>query len=155
MAETDHHYEQQKLQTFLQELRVVLPGTQLLGGFLLSVPFQPRFEQLDAGQRAVFLATFCATLLALALFLAPSIYHRLATPLHDKRRFIALGTRFLVAGFVPLSVSTVLSVHLLVSVMLGRAWAHGIASGFAALVLVTWWVAPRLRLHERMPLPPE
>jgi hypothetical protein len=103
----------------------------------------------------VFLTAFCATRLALARFLAPSSCHRLATPLHDKRRFIALGARVLASRFVPRSSSTVRSVHPFVSLVLDRACAHSVAAGSAVLVLVTWWIVPRLRIHERVARPTE
>jgi hypothetical protein len=140
---------QRELEILLQEIRTLLPGTQLLGGFLLSVPFQARYETLTWTQRSVFLLTFAMTLLALVMFLTPSIYHRLVAPVRDKKRFVAIGTRFVIAGFVPLTISTALSMHLVIGMVLGGRWAW-LAAGVLALLLVAlWWVLPLSRLHER------
>ncbi len=56
----------------LQELRVVLPGVQVLFAFLLTVPFTQRFAQLTALQQDVFFATLLCTAAATALLIAPS-----------------------------------------------------------------------------------
>ena len=65
-----------ELVELLQELRVVLPGVQVLFAFLLTVPFAGRFGQLDGLQRSVFFATLMCTAAATALLIAPSAHHR-------------------------------------------------------------------------------
>jgi hypothetical protein len=62
---------------FLQELRIVLPGVQILFAFLLTVPFAQRFAELTGLQRNVFFATLLCTAAATALLIAPSAHHRL------------------------------------------------------------------------------
>src|SRR5215217_5751023 len=61
----------------LQELRIVIPGVQVLFAFLLTVPFSQGFTKLDALQRGVFFATLLCTAAATALLIAPSSHHRL------------------------------------------------------------------------------
>ena len=141
--EDDEH-----LQTFLQEIRILVPGAQIIGGFLFSVPFQTRFETLTRGQRHVFAIVFVATMLAIVLFLAPAAYHRIVWPIRQKRRFVAYGTRFLLAGFASLALSIVLSAYLIASIVLGDLAATIIASCFAVLVSLSWWILPLRRAHE-------
>jgi FtsH-binding integral membrane protein len=142
--------EEKHLQTFLQEIRVLIPGAQIVGAFLFSVPFQSRFEVLSATQRMVFIGIFLSTIAATVLFLAPAAYHRLANPIRHKRAFVRLGTWFIVAGFVGLSASLSLSVYLVASMLVSVAAATAMAGGAAALVVLAWWVIPLGRLHDAM-----
>jgi len=62
----------------LQELRVALPGVQVLVGFLLTVPFANRFPELDEGGRAAYGIALIASLLSVVCLLTPTVYHRVA-----------------------------------------------------------------------------
>src|SRR4051812_37621482 len=77
----------------LNELRVVMPGVQLLFGFLLTVPFQQRFSQVDDVQRIVYFVTLLLTAASAAFLMAPSAFHRLTFREGQKPYLIALGTR--------------------------------------------------------------
>jgi hypothetical protein len=140
--------DEKHLQTFLQEIRILVPGAQIIGGFLFSVPFQQRFEILTSAQRDVFAVVFVSTMLALVLFLAPAAYHRVVWPIREKRRFVAFGTRFVLAGFVSLAVSIVLSAYLVSSIVLGDVAAAAVALAFASLLGIAWWILPWRRAHE-------
>src|SRR4026209_2305900 len=66
-----------QLTELLNELRVAMPGVQVLFAFLLAVPFQQRFEMVNAFQRDVYLVTLLAAATATAFLVAPSAYHRI------------------------------------------------------------------------------
>jgi membrane-bound acyltransferase YfiQ involved in biofilm formation len=89
----------------LNELRVAMPGVQVLFAFLLAVPFQQRFQQVDAFQRDVYFATLLAAMVATAFLIAPSAYHRIAFQMHDKPRIIRVGTVQFVCGLVALALA--------------------------------------------------
>ena len=61
----------------LEELRALIPGAEVLFGFLLAIRFTSQFKELNSGQRHVYFATLLSTGIALVLFLAPAAYHRL------------------------------------------------------------------------------
>lgn len=61
----------------LQELRVVQAGVQLLTGFLLTLPFQQRFEELSDAQEVIYLATVALSVTAPMMLVAPVGVHRL------------------------------------------------------------------------------
>ena len=61
----------------LNELRVALPGVQVLFAFLLTVPFSSRFTTITSGQRALYFATLVGTTIATVLFMAPTAFHRI------------------------------------------------------------------------------
>jgi cation transport ATPase len=89
----------------LNELRVAMPGVQVLFGFLLTVPFQQRFQSVDDFQRDVYFVTLLAAATATAFLIAPSAYHRIAFGKHDKPRIILVGTVQFVCGLVALAVA--------------------------------------------------
>jgi hypothetical protein len=138
------------LAELLTETRIILPGTEVFLAFLATIPFTSRFESLDARQRIVYLATFFATLLALAFFVAPAAYHRIARPIRNKERFKVFATRLLVIGLIPASVSFVLVAYLIASVVFP---AVAVAAGavMAGLIVTLWWAVPVLRVHDRFP----
>lgn len=150
-ASKEAEQEETNLQTFLQEVRTVLPGTQVLGAFLLTVPFQARYETLESSERVVLFVTFIANLVALAAFLLPGVYHRVAAPMREKNKFVVLCTWVVLAGFVPLFVSTILTVHVLASMVFPASPIPLATSVVLGLVLFFGWaVVPMLRLHERI-----
>src|SRR2546423_11848734 len=94
--------EQQRLNRqlleLLNELRVALPGVQVLFAFLLAVPFQQRFSTVNAFQRDVYYGTLLTSTIAAALLIAPTAYHRLNFRQHDKRRIVLHSNRLSIAG---------------------------------------------------------
>lgn len=64
------------LNELLQELRVLQTGVQILTGFLLTVPFSSRFEELEPHQRVVYLCVLVGSLLTTCLIVAPVAFHR-------------------------------------------------------------------------------
>jgi uncharacterized protein DUF6328 len=89
----------------LNEVRVAMPGVQVLFGFLLTVPFQQRFAEATSFQRGVYFVTLVAAAAATALFIAPSAYHRIVFQMGEKQQLIRQGNRQLVAGLVALAVA--------------------------------------------------
>lgn len=77
----------------LNELRVVMPGVQLLFGFLLTVPFQQRFETIDDFQRIVYFVTLLLVAASSAFLMGPSAFHRLTFREGQKPYLVWLGTR--------------------------------------------------------------
>jgi len=82
----------------LNELRVAMPGVQVLFGFLLAVPFQQRFAEVDDFQRGIYFATLLSAATATAFLIAPSAYHRIAFRQNAKPDIIRLGTRQFLCG---------------------------------------------------------
>jgi cation transport ATPase len=101
----------------LNELRVALPGVQVLFAFLLAVPFTQRFRELtDAQEYAFFIALLCTTL-GSVLLIAPSAYHRLRFRQHDKERLLRTSNRLSIAGTVFLAVAMTSAVYLITDIV--------------------------------------
>jgi hypothetical protein len=129
----------------LNELRVALPGVQVLFAFLLGVPFTQRFAELAPYQEDIYYGTLLCATAASAFLIAPSAYHRIEFRASDKKHIVFLSNRFAIIGlaFLALAMSGVV---LLVTDFLFSALATAVATASTTLVfLVLWYVMPLLR----------
>ena len=137
------------LSELLQELRVLLPGTQTLTAFLIILPFNSGFADIQRGEKFVYLATFLCSLASLILFAAPAAQHRLQRPLRDREAFKHRANQLVVAGLVLLSLALVLATQLVLDQVMRSVWiAWGGAGAVALLILAIWWLIP-LRTKAR------
>ena len=134
----------------LNELRVALPGVQVLFAFLLAVPFTQRFERLTAVQQDVFFAAFLCTAVSTALLIAPSSYHRLRWREHDKEHMLRTANRLAIAGTAFLA-AAIIAVDYLVTDLIFGLVATLVASLLAAVLFAGLWYALPLvrRLRAR------
>jgi drug/metabolite transporter (DMT)-like permease len=137
------------LSDLLQELRVLLPGTQTLTAFLIILPFNSGFADIQSGEKYVYLATFLCSVTSLILFAAPAAQHRLQRPLRDREAFKHRASQLVVAGLIPLSLALVLATQLVLDEVLLQAWPAWVAAGLVALLIaIVWWLTP-LRIKAR------
>ncbi len=132
----------------LQELRVVLPGVQVLFAFLLTVPFAQRFSDLNGIQRGVFFATLLFTAAATALFIAPSAHHRLLWRQGASEERLRVGNRLTILGLL-LLVPAMIGVVFVISTMMFNSPIAGIVTVAMALSFVLLWFALPLWLRQR------
>lgn len=132
------------LTDLLGELRVLLPTAQLLSAFLITVPFTPRFVDIVDSEKYAFLVTFLLSVASLVLLSGPAVQHRLMRPLIDRGHFKRVASRQIVLGSVMLGVALVFATHLVLSEVLGNTIGN-IAAGFlASLIVLVWWVLPKV-----------
>ena len=124
----------------LQELRVTQTGVQLLTGFLLTVPFEPRFDKLSAAMHVVYLATVACSISSTVLLVAPVAMHRLLFRRHRMEIIVATAHRFAYTGLVLLGFSLAGVTVVIFGSVAGHA-AGIIAGVCAAIALVGFWVA--------------
>ena len=133
----------------LNELRVALPGVQVLFAFLLIVPFSKGFPKLSQTGRVVFFAAVICTTLSAALLIAPTSYHRLRFRDHDKERLIESSNRMAIAGTALLALAMVCVVFL-ISDYVFNAWVAAISTALVACVFAgLWYVLPLSRPPSR------
>jgi uncharacterized protein DUF6328 len=130
---------------FLNELRVALPGVQVLFAFLLTIPFTGRFTKLSDAQHAVYFGTFCAAVVSTALLMAPTAYHRLRWRRFDKEAMLQISNRFAIAGLVCLALAMGGAAFLIADVLFGTAGAAATGIAAAALLGGLWFVLPLTR----------
>ena len=104
-GESEYERTARELGELLQELRVALPGVQVLFAFLLTVPFSARFGNITLLQEVVFFATLVCTALSAGLLLAPSAHHRLLWRCHATERRLRVANRFAIAGMMLLALA--------------------------------------------------
>jgi hypothetical protein len=123
----------------LNELRVAMPGVQVLFGFLLTVPFQQRFSEVNSFQRTVYVVSLVAAACATALLIAPSAYHRMMFQRHEKPTIIRMGTQQFLAGLCALAVAMIGAVVLVLDFLLRAPAPLVLAGGLALLYAWTWF----------------
>jgi hypothetical protein len=134
----------------LNELRVALPGVQVLFAFLLTLPFTGAFADLSDLERNVYFATFLATMVASALMMTPTAFHRIRFRRSDKEWLLRLSNRMAIAGLIFLALALGGAVFLVADVLFGTASAAVTAGATAALIGGLWFVAPLVRsLRDR------
>jgi Flp pilus assembly protein TadB len=123
----------------LEELRSLIPGAEVLFGFLLAIRFTGQFDELDRVQRAVYYATLVSTSLALVLFLAPAAYHRIRFREGDKEYLLRKGNREAIAGSVATAFAFTGVLFVVTDLVYGRTAAVVVAIAFFALITWLWW----------------
>jgi len=129
----------------LNELRVALPGVQVLFAFMLVVPFSQGFSSLTTFERWVYFAAFIAAALGAALLIAPSSYHRLRFRQGDKERMLRTSNSLLVSGMAMVAVSITLSVGLISEFVFGTGVALVAGIGIGAWLGWFWYGLPLSR----------
>jgi hypothetical protein len=123
----------------LNELRVVMPGVQVLFGFLLTVPFQQRFSLVNAFQRDVYFATLLLTAASAAFLMSPSPFHRLTFRHHQKPYLIRFGTRQTIIGMALLMLAMNGALVLLTDVLFPATTVIVVVGVMGALFLWLWF----------------
>ena len=142
MVESEDQRHNRELIELLNELRVALPGVQVLFAFLLAVPFANGFPKLNHSDRVVFYAAFIATALSTVLLIAPSSYHRLRWRQHDKERLLVVSNVLTIAGLFCLAVAITCAVFVITDFLFHHSWAAAFAAIVAAAFLLLWYGVP-------------
>ena len=140
MAESKQDRE---LIELLNELRVALPGIQVLFAFLLTVPFSPRFESLGAGDRRMYLIAVLLTAISSAFLIAPSAHHRMRFRDRAKEALVRVGSACTTIGLVFLAAAVGVSLHVVTNALYASSTAAVVAGVLTAGTVVLWFVLPR------------
>lgn len=126
----------------LQELRVLQTGTQILAGFLMTLPFQSRFTELETDHVAMFLVAIVLAFLTTVLLVGPVSVHRALFRQHRKADLVQVSHVMARAGILTLGLTMATVLALIFGVVLGDG--AGYAAGGAAVVVFggVWWALP-------------
>ena len=138
-GESPKERHDRELIELLNELRVALPGVQVLFAFLLAVPFAQGWRRVTAFQRDVFFVAFIATAISSALMIAPSSYHRLLWRREDKKQVVETGNRLMIAGLFALAVAIEAVVLLVADYLFSRTQAIVTTVCLGLFFLVLWY----------------
>jgi hypothetical protein len=144
MAEDEHKLDRE-LNELLQELRVAIPGVQILFAFLLTVPFSQRFVDVTDIQKGAFTVAFLCATVATVLLMAPSAYHRLRWRERDKERMLRTSNVFALVGLAFLAVALVAAVYFITDFLFRGVFAIAVAAAAGLLFLGLWYALPLKR----------
>lgn len=136
---------QRQLAELLQELRVALPGVQILFAFLLAVPFAPGFDDVTGFQKNLFFATLLFTAFSTACLIAPTATHRLRFHQRDRSYVIEVAHRLTIAGLAFLALAIVCAVALITDLLYDGAARWIWPTLVAVVIAVLWFIRPSLR----------
>jgi hypothetical protein len=146
--ETPFERADRNLAELLNELRVALPGVQVLFAFLLIVPFSQRYNQITEFERKLYFGVLICTALASMLLIAPSIHHRIEFRKRDKDYLVVTANRLTIAGLTLLAIAMTGAITLITHMLFGTTatvvTTAVIALGFA----LVWYAIPLRRLAE-------
>lgn len=137
-----------ELLELLNELRVTLPGVQVLFAFLLVLPFQQGWQEIEDLERHVYFAALAASAVASALLIAPSVYHRLNFRRRNKERMLHDANRMAILGSTFVAIGIACAIFLVADVVYGPLAAVGVTIITVALYGGLWWVLPLSRRRD-------
>jgi hypothetical protein len=143
-SEEERKRDRQMLE-LLNELRIALPGVQILFAFLLTVPFSFRFGQLTVFQRDAYYVTLVAATLSAACLIAPSSAHRLRFHKGERVWIVESANRLMIAGLGFLALALGGSVLLITDLLYdgARVWIY--TTAVVLCIVGLWFVRPLSR----------
>jgi hypothetical protein len=148
MVETAKERTDRQLIELLTELRVALPGAQVLLGFLLTAPLASRFGRTSELDRALLYICTVVTAAGVLLLMAPSLYHRMRWKEGGKQDVVAVGHRFFLIGTFCLAVGLLCAVFVIGDMLFGILAAIGATAVALGVAVWTWYVLPIQRSHD-------
>jgi hypothetical protein len=143
--ETHHQRVSRELIELLNELRVALPGVQVLFAFLLTVPFSQRFTTVNGFERDVYFVTLLTAGLSSVLLITPSAQHRWLFRKHDKDQLLQRSNSYAIAGILCLAVALCSAVLFVTDFIFSRTTAIIVTAILAAVLLHLWVILPLRR----------
>lgn len=149
-GESEHERLNRNLDQLLEELRLVLPGVQVLLAFLLTAPFSTRFADLDRLHRAIYLAALVAATAATVCLMAPTMRHRLTFRRGQKEEIVLESNRLALVGITLVAVAVTLVLALVADFIYSGPVAVAVTATAVVLYVAIWYVPGLLarRRHE-------
>jgi hypothetical protein len=144
-SEDTKHRLDRELIELLNELRIALPGVQVLFAFLLTIPFSQRFARLSSADEHVFFAGFLLATLATATLIAPTAYHRLRWRERDKEKLLEISNRLAIVGLGLLAGAMICVIYVVTDLLFGTAAGITIAVLGALTFGGLWYALPLAR----------
>ena len=144
--ETEQERIDRNLQEFLGELRVALPGVQVLFAFLLVVPFNQRFPDITDFQKSVYFITLLLTAAAAVCLIAPTAQHRVEFRRQHKEQILMMANRLAIAGLGFLAIAMTGAIMLITDLLYGAATTIVVTIVVGLAFALLWYLVPARRL---------
>lgn len=148
--EREEERADRNLSDLLQELRVALPGVQVLFAFLLTVPFTQRFKELSGFEEKLYFGVLISVALATVLLVAPTVGHRILFRRQQKEYLVTIANRLALVGMLLLAVSMCGAIGLISGFLFGTATAV-VSSAVMALAFAGFWYAGPVMRRTKLP----
>jgi hypothetical protein len=143
--ETKQERVNRELIELLNELRVALPGVQVLFAFLLAVPFANGWQKVTDVQKDAYMVALLAALAGSVFLIAPSAWHRILFRSRDKEQLLFISNWFAIVGALFVAVGMCASVFLVTDVIYDDRTASIVVGIAGLLFAVVWFVWPLVR----------
>jgi Family of unknown function (DUF6328) len=140
--ETEAERADRNWNELLQELRVSQTGVQLLAGFLVTLPFQQRFDELDTFQRSLYVGLLLLAVVTVGVMMAPVALHRHLFQGQAKKELVSAGHKLTRVALLLIPVLLTGIVFLVVDVVVDRTVASLLAAGIALVMVALLVVVP-------------
>jgi hypothetical protein len=144
--ETEHERIDRNLQEFLGELRVALPGVQVLFAFLLVVPFNQRFPDITGFQKSVYFVTLLLTAAAAVCLIAPTAQHRVEFRRQHKEQILMMANRLAIVGLGFLAIAMTGAIMLITDLLYGSTTTVVVTVVVGLAFALLWYLVPVRRL---------
>jgi hypothetical protein len=141
-GESDKERVDRELIELLNEIRVALPGVQVLFAFLLTVPFQSGYTKLTDFHKDLMLMALIASAISIVLLVAPTAQHRILFRQANKEGLLFHANRLLLAGTMFLAFSITIAVFVVTDIFIDRLAASIAAAGLSLLFVLFWYAMP-------------
>jgi hypothetical protein len=140
--ETEAERLDRNLMELLQELRVAIPGVQVLFAFLLVVPFNQRFPQITNFQQTIYFVTLLLATGATMFLIAPTVHHRVQFREQDKERIVLTASRFAIVGLALLAAAMTGAILLITDMLYKSTTVTIVAAVVAVMFFMLWYAVP-------------
>ena len=152
-AETEHERLNRELDQLLQELRIALPGVQVLLAFLLTAPFSDQFEMVRGESRSIFVAAITLAALASILLIAPMMHHRLRFRDGTTEEMIRTANRLAIVGATCIALAIGCAVYVVGDSIFHDSPARWIGPALVLVAAVLWYLVPLRYRSDQTPAP--
>jgi hypothetical protein len=143
--ETEKERVDRELIELLNELRVALPGVQVLFAFLLVVPFQQRFVTVTQFQKTIYFVALLCSAAASVFLISPSAWHRVLFRAREKPQMLKAANRLTLVGLAFLAAAIVSVVLLITDYLYGKETTIVVSAATGAFFALLWYGLPLRR----------
>ena len=148
-SESNEERVDRNLLELLNELRVALPGVQVLFAFLLVVPFNQRFADVTTFQKNTYFVTLLFSAAGALLLIAPSIHHRIEFRRQDKEHIVLVSNKLSIAGLTCVAIAMTGVIMVLTDFLFGSTTTIVVTAAVAIAFVLFWYAIPIARLRKR------
>lgn len=146
--ETEEERADRRWGELIQEIRVAQTGVQILFGFLLTVVFTPRYQELTSTDKGIYIATVALGASATGALIGPVSFHRLVAGRRIKPQTVQWASRLTFIGLLLLLATLVSALFLVLRVATSDHFVPWLVAGVVGWYLVCWYVLPLWVRHR-------